>query len=199
MYFLFLEILENDIVFILNSLRSIFSQKEKKASIHITIRGPEKEPIINEKKFNDFLSPPPQIGIRTPGIFSFKNQYYLYLTVYCPEMKGSPIWKKPDFQGTFNPHITIMETDDKVLINKVYKFMKTENISLLSSNYRYTLYKQKQNELFDFTNLNKKNTDLGELLSRRRIRPGLLERAVSLMSNYHKETEEFLHANNSVK
>ena len=81
-YFVFLEICDAGICELLNSLRSIFNQKEFKSSIHVTLRGPYTK-AVDSKSLDDWYQKirGNSILIAKAGIFENEAESFVYLGV----------------------------------------------------------------------------------------------------------------------
>jgi len=179
--FMFLEFTDEEIVYLLSSLREIFSQKSSQANVHITVRGPYLKSITDEEigrakkiiKHDVFL---------IAGVGRFDNfKHTVYLKVRSDNLEK--IWDKPDFPKSkygFNPHITMYDGEDSRLADEIYSFLEKERLELLCQSFKLTPYVSKQIPLFVEDN-GVKGRHFLELSNRKRVRADILERAYKVV------------------
>lgn len=182
-YFVFLEICDEDIAIFFNSLRTIFNQKEFKSKIHVTLRGPYKNP-VGEKQLDEWYR---KIGsssilIANPGIFENGEEYFVYLRVSTANKSKnlSRITRKFDFPKNkfdFNPHITLYVGGNKMLAYKIYEFLREERIEFVCNSFELSVYASTpQSELFPVQAPSIKGSVLN-LISSRKVSPEIYVRA----------------------
>lgn len=186
-YFVFLEIRDADICELLNSLRSIFNQRNFKSGIHVTLRGPYVKP-ISEAKLADWFNKirAHSILIANVGMFENESESVVYLKVSTANNSKSlsGITRKFDFPKSkfnFNPHITLYVGNDKILAHKIYDFLRRENIELVCHSFELSVYAStSQFELFSQPIPSMKG-EVASLIFSRRISPEILVRARRLI------------------
>lgn len=185
---LFIELRNKSINLLLNSLREIFNDRKSKSNIHITVRGPFKNKIIQETidKIKEEIKYD-VIKIEDIGYFVNDDQYVVFIKIDSPNLEK--VWKKsdyPKYKHGFNPHISLYRGDDENKAMKIYNFLVSENISLLCEDYEFVTYDLNQRNLMD----NEASGGTLEWLeSSGRIKLGLVDRAKQLMRNEAYETK----------
>lgn len=179
---LFIEIRDKEISSLLNCLREIFSDKKLNSGIHITIKGPQKT--FRKKSINKFLKENDPIQIYDAGMFINGDTYIVYMKVKCENLNGY-LWRKPDYNDEYNPHITLYKGLDKHIAYAVLDFLKKENISLLCSKYDIVIYTLRQLNLFSPTSCFK-HSDLHNLIDQGRIKSDILSRAKKMVEETKK-------------
>ena len=148
--FVFLKFNDKEIYSLLSEIRRVLNGgKNPSSHIHITVRGPFKEP-RGENVLSGFLEALDGEPILISGVgkFPIGSKAIVYLKVNSPHLRK--IWHKPDFpvkEYGFNPHITLFEgsPDDA---ERVYDFLRREDLSLLSHDYEIVQYASKNMELY---------------------------------------------------
>jgi len=188
--FLFLELRDYRINLILVELRSIFSEKKSSNNIHITLKGPMTKIDLKKhyKYIEKYLKDNNSISIEGVGRFLNENFHVIYLKVNCGDLKKYNLWRKPDFDNSFNPHITLYKGSNKELADLVYNFLLSENIQFKCVEFEFLVYKRKQRDMFYKPNL-EENLEYKNLLS---VERNLLKRA-------KKSMEKFLSSNKSLQ
>ncbi len=183
--FLFLEFTDEEIVYLLSSLRKIFTQKQIKTNIHITVRGPYAKTITEgEIKKADHTIKNDVILIAGVGRFS-DSRHTVYLKVRSDNLEK--IWDKPDYPKSkygFNPHITMYDGNNAQLAEGIYKFLENEKLELLCHSFKLTPYVSKQISLFKENDSATKGHHFFELSNRRKVRADILERAHKLVKYF---------------
>ena len=194
--FLFLEFLDPEINTFLLGLQHAFSGRETSSGIHITVRGPYYDEIPGKdiEKYESIVRRDP---ILIHGIDMFQNarENVVFIRVHSDALEE--IWWKPDFPKQkygFHPHISLYKTSDIQLATLVLRFLKNEEIQLICHDFRLVPFSSKQMELFPFDAIPQKG-NFSELLSRRRVRPGVLQRAARVVDDYRRKCvdSEFVH------
>ena len=178
-YFLLIEILDDDLVYLLETLRDIFSMDAKEFGIHVTIKGPQKTP-FKTKSANDFLRKKYPLRINGVGVFHNDDMYIVYLRVALDELRKYQMWYKPDYPDEFNPHITLYEGKNEKLAKSIYSLLENQNIDLYTTKYKILPYVSKQPDLLSTHNHNA-NGDLSTLIKGGLIHADIVNRAKELM------------------
>ena len=190
--FLFLKITDPEVCSFLWELREIF-EKEKKpnASIHITVRGPNKNMFKSDviknlyKKIAD-----DSIVIQSAGRFDNVKQQVVYIKV--SSLNLHKIWRKPDYPKNkygINPHITLYTGTDKKYADCIYGFLKKENIALLCNSFELIPYQTKQVEIPSLE-IDLIGEGFENLIDRGKLRIDILERARKVVSSYDQDKNE---------
>ncbi len=192
--FIFLEFLDPEINALIFGLRNEFGGRVQNTNVHITVRGPYYKRIDANiiKPLGKQLGDDP-ILIHSAGIFR-NSEYVVYLKVESKGLKN--IWWKPDYpveRFGFNPHITIYVGNNEVVAEAIYKFLKKENISLLTQSYKLIPYVSKQSDLFPHKD-NPRSRHIRELSNRFLVRADILQRAANLVRACNAQD-----SNNSLK
>jgi len=113
-------------------------------------------------------------------MFSNNGVYIVYLKVKCDAIKGH-MWRKPDYNDEYNPHITIYKGRDKNKAKHIEEFLLNEQISLVCYNYGVQTIALKQVSLpiFQRDYLTDEN-DFEKLFDSGAIKKGILHRARQL-------------------
>jgi len=182
--FLFLEFKDEEIVYLLSSLRKIFAQKTVKTNIHITVRGPYTK-LITDEEIRKTRKKIQNDVILITGVGRFDNtRHTVYLKVGSENLEK--IWDKPDFPKSkygYNPHITMYDGDNESLADGICEFLEKERLELLCHSFKLTPYVSKQMPLFEESD-NVKGGHFLELSNRRKVRADILERAYKLVKYY---------------
>lgn len=178
-YFLLIDILDDDLVYLLETLRDIFSMGKKKSGIHVTIKGPQKTP-FKTKLANEFLRKKYPLRIKGVGVFYNDDIYIVHLKVALNELRQYQMWYKPDYPDEFNPHITLYEGKDEKLAKSIYSLLEKQNIDRCITGYEIIPYVSKQPNLLSTPN-HAANGDLSTLIKSGLIQADILDRAKELM------------------
>ena len=184
--FIFLEILDPDIYAFINGLKSEFGMFHDNTNIHITVRGPYKEPInpeIVNKYFKKIKNDP--VIIQNAGIFNNKNEFVVYFKVDSVSLRK--IWWKPDYPVSvygYNPHISVYRGKEKEFSYKIYEFLKNENIILMTYDFRLTTFISKQIDMFSDKDYPIEKYFLN-LTNKRLIKDGFIQRAHNLVNKHY--------------
>ncbi len=188
-YFVFLEICDADICELLNDLRSVFNQKIFKSGIHVTLRGPYVNPIA-ENDMDDWFNKikASAILIANAGMFENESESIVFLRVSTANNSKnlSAITRKFDYPKNrfdFNPHITLYAGKDKVLANKIYEFLRKEQIELVCHSFELSIYTSNpQKELFPESRPAMRG-EISSLISSGKVSPEILVRARRLVES----------------
>lgn len=199
-FFVFLELMDQEINSLLLSLRRIFMEETPSTNIHITIRGPyEDEPTPAEiETFHARLNKRLQDSRETlliHGVRAWKTEpdmHHVALRLQCEALKS--VWWKPDYpieKFGFNPHITLYSGRDRRLSQAVAEFLTNEELAVICREFRIGTHISGQ-RLFKFDNV---EPDGGEdkfrgLIELRHVKAGILSRATKLMLPYIREALE---------
>ena len=189
--FLFLKLKDPEVCSVLWELREIFGKEKKPAtSIHVTVRGPNKnifkiDAIHNlyEKIEGD------SIIIQSAGRFDNDTQQVVYIKVSSTNLHK--IWRKPDYPRAkfgMNPHITLYVGSDREYADCIFDFLKKENITLQCNSFELIPYQTKQ---LNMPNIDQDINLIGEgfeqLIDKGKLSLNILERAKKAVSNYDKD------------
>lgn len=175
---LFLEITDAEICFLLGRLREIFSNEIFNTNIHISIKGPQKS--FRMDLVNKFLQKKNPIRICDAGMFVNKNKYFVYLKVECENLET--IWRKPDYNSEYNPHITIYKGTNKRIADAVFNFMKNENLCLTCTEYSIAVHILRQRNFFT-QNHHTGTHCFDRLIAQSGVKRSVLLRAEKMMSD----------------
>jgi ribonucleotide reductase alpha subunit len=183
--FIFLEILDPDIYAFIKGLKSEFGMFNDNSNIHITVRGPYKGK-IDYKKVNNFYDKIKNdpIIIQNAGIFNNEDESVVYFKVDSLSLRK--IWRKPDYPISkygYNPHVSVYRGSDKELAKKIYDFLKSQNIVLMTYDFHLTTFVSKQNDLFADINIPTEKYFL-DLANKRLIKDDFLQKAHNLIKNH---------------
>ena len=194
-YFVFLEICDADICELLNELRSIFNQRAFRTGIHVTLRGPYSKPISQENLDGWFHKiKAKSILIANAGMFENEIENIVYLGVSTAQRSKNlnAITRKFDYPKNkfdFNPHITLYAGKNKELANRIYEFLRKEQIELVCHTFELSVYtKTPLAELFSEPKTSMKG-EISCLFSSGRISPEILVRARQLIAQQNETAE----------
>ncbi|WP_423909052.1 hypothetical protein [Candidatus Spongiihabitans sp.] len=200
--FLFIEILDEELVTLFQGLKSIFNDQEATSPVHITIKGPQKSnfKVTSYNKFSDSDYP---LVISQSNCFSYSKKYFVHFKVQIPQMEKHQLWYKPTFPSEKNPHITVCETSDEDFSNDIVSFLNKEVGDLLCRDYEFLQYIPSHRDLVRETGLEKtRNIDdagIPNLINIGKVRKGLFARAHEIKAKYidlaNRERLTTLHAN----
>jgi hypothetical protein len=178
-YFLFLKLVDPEICSVLWDLRDIFfNEKKKRSSIHVTVRGPNKEPFkgaVIDKLYEKIADD--AILIHSVDRFQNGKQHVVYLKVQGENLHK--IWRKPDYpRETYgiNAHITLYEGSDKERADCVYDFLKQEHLELACYKFELVPYQSKQSDMLS-QDLDLVGSGFMNLVDRGKVSINVLERA----------------------
>lgn len=184
--FLFVEILDRPAIHMLNELRAIFRGRTSRSGIHITVRGPYKNPPsakVVDKLWQQISGE--RLLLHGIGRFELPEKHIVFLRSHSRAIRR--IWWKRDYpilRYGFNPHITLFEGPPDQA-REVETFLKREQIELFCRRLALTLYQTHPGDLFDtplVTELfSTGNADGGPLVNQYRFDPAILIRARALM------------------
>jgi len=186
--FLFLKLTDPEVCSFLWELREIF-EKEKKssASIHITVRGPNKNEFkkdVIENLYDKIAGD--SIIVQSAGRFDNEYRQIVYIKVFSTNLHK--IWRKPDYPKSeygINPHITLYTGTDKEYADCIYEFLKKENFTLLCNSFELVPYKTKQVSIPEL-DVNLIGEGFERLIDRGKLSINILERAEKIVTNYEK-------------
>ncbi len=200
--FLFINILDKELVTLFQGLKSIFNDQESTSPIHITVKGPQKSNFkaTSFKKFSDSDHP---LVISQSSYFSYSKKYFAHFKVQIPEMEKYQLWYKPTFPSEKNPHITICETSDENFSKDIVRFLNKEVDDLLCRDYEFLQYIPSQHDIVLEMGLEKtRNIDdagIPDLINIGKVRKGLFARARKIKANHidlaNRGRQTALHAN----
>ncbi len=178
--FLFIEILDEELVSLFQGLKSIFNDQESTSPIHITVKGPQKSN-FKATSFNNFSDRDHPLVISQSDCFSYLRKYFVHFKVQIPEMEKYQLWYKPAFPTEKNPHITVCETSDEDFSKDIVMFLNKEVGDLLCKNYEFLQYTPSQHDMIiAMAYEKKKNIDdasVPNLINTGKVRKGLFARA----------------------
>ncbi len=185
--FLFVEILDPDINGLFYGLRNEFSEKKFHSNIHLTIRGPYKNP-IPEKSIQKINAQLENDSILFHGIGMFENPdcNIVYIQVSSDHLE-KVCWK-PDYpKGQYGctPHVSLYVGNDMELAKRIKKFLVSEDIRLISDEFQLSQYALEQNEFFPGEKL-QKSSNFQNLVNSGSVSPNILQRASNLVTEYQK-------------
>lgn len=142
--FLFIEVTDRGLNGFLNELRSIFSGSGKSCdtNIHITLKGPQ-QTFNLEEKINRYKETHPCIKIGGAGRFNNHGHYVVYLKADCGDLKQYSLWRKPDYKGAYNPHISMYDGGNRIIADGVHQFLVEQNFEFKCTNYEFTEHTRK--------------------------------------------------------
>lgn len=177
---LFLEITDAKICFLLGRLMEIFSNKRSNTNAHISIKGPQGTFRMN--LVNKFLQKKIPIKIYDAGMFVNKDKYFVYLKVECENLKT--IWRKPDYNNEYNPHITLYKGTNKRIADAVFNFLKNENLCFVCTEYSIAVHTLRQLDLFT-QNHHSETQCFNRLIAKGGVKSSILLRAEKMMSDLY--------------
>jgi hypothetical protein len=175
---LFIEITDAEICFLLGRLREIFSNKIFNTNIHISIKGPQKT--FRKDSVNKFVQKKNPIEIYDAGMFVNKDKYFVYLKVECEDLET--IWRKPDYDSEYNPHITLYKGTNKRIADAIFNFLKNENLCFACTEYSIAVHTLRQRNLFT-QNHHPETHCFDMLIAKGGVKRGILLRAEEMMSD----------------
>ena len=200
--FLFIEILDEELVTLFQGLKSIFNDQEATSPIHITVKGPQKSNFkaTSFKKFSDSDHP---LVISQSSYFSYSKKYFVHFKVQIPQMEKHQLWYKPTFPTEKNPHITVCETSDEDFSKDIVRFLNKEVGDLLCRDYEFLQYIPSHRDLVRETGLEKTryidDAGIPNLINIGKVRKGLFARARKIKAKHidlaNRERQTTLHAN----
>jgi hypothetical protein len=147
-HFVFLEFTNPEVNRFLSALRLALGGKKQSSPVHITVRGPYKEPpraqLLQEQAErlkNDY------VFIADPGLFETPTGYVVYLTAVS-RIFDSGLWWKPDFKNERRtPHVTLFESKSKDDAYDVLDFLRGQHIAITTGQLALSIYTSKQHQL----------------------------------------------------
>jgi hypothetical protein len=185
--FVFVELLDPEVIAVLTALRTILSDKIQKTSIHITLRGPYRTDAIWSflEKMNEesFLDP-----IFFNGFDKFSNADQNIVYVKAQSELFDRFLYKPDFPKKIfgsNPHVTIYEGSNKIKADAIYQFLKKEKFYFICKHYKFTPFIKKQQLNLDFSAQSLYTEEnFVNLIQQGKINSGILTRAEKLAAQF---------------
>ncbi len=141
--FLFLEIIDREVNSFLLQLRDVLSEKKHATNIHITLKGPQTSFAL-KNNIKQYKNDHPEIDINGVGRFDNELSHVVFFRVACGDLKKYNLWRKPDYKGGYNPHITIYEGVNREIADVIYKYLLKCEIDLTVRHYEFTEYTRKQ-------------------------------------------------------
>lgn len=175
--FVFLEITDRDINYLLLGIQEILYGSRPKRAAHLTIRGPYSRSVTQAtlKSLSDRLKYD-VLEIAGVGRFSNPLEEVVYVNVTSPNLRR--VWWKPDYpieRFGFNPHISLYRGPDSDLATRVETFFKHENLRLLCAEFRIVAHVSRSAQLEIFEPQVPR-----ALVATGRVSPNLLERLTVL-------------------
>ena len=178
--FLFIKILDEELVILFQGLKSIFNDQEATSPVHITVKGPQKSN-FKVTSFNNFSDRDHPLVISQSSCFSYSRKYFVHFKVQIPEMGKYQLWYKPTFPTEKNPHITVCETSDEDFSKDIVRFLNKEVDDLLCRDYEFLQYTPSQHDMIIAMDYEKtRNIDdasVPNLINIGKVRKGLFARA----------------------
>lgn len=190
--FVFLEVLDSPAVKLLTNLRSTLKGRESKSPIHITVRGPYKNP-PKQEKLEELWSIVQGEGLVLHGIgkFEFPDKHVVFIRSHSKAIRR--IWWKRDFpiiDFGFNPHITLFEGTPKDAV-RVEKFLRNEGIMLFCRQLSLSVYERWSDDMFPSSTrsvvFESPPVLSGVLQSPYRWKAGIEDRALALTQSFEQE------------
>jgi len=140
--FLFLEVIDPEVVNLLTGIRGLATEQKPKSGVHVTIRGPYNREIPRPQieQYQKWLRRHPLL-LESVGSFHDLERHVVYIRVKHPVLRR--IWWKPDFPVNkfgFNPHITLYDGNSAERANRLRAFLEREQLKLLTWEFRVTAY-----------------------------------------------------------
>lgn len=188
-HFLFLEIRDSEICYLLHELRLRFNGKPSKSNIHITVRGPYRHELRADdiRKFQQILEKD-TIRISGVGRFEHSGSSVVFLRVESKHLES--IWWKRDFPKQiygFNPHISLYSGNDTLLADRVFNFLELEALCLETRQFELTPYVSNQYCLMS-TAQRKVEKHFLHLILDGKVKGDILNRAQALVELHHHTT-----------
>ena len=216
--FLFIRILDEELVALFKGLKLVFNGRESTSPVHITVKGPQKSKFKNtlRDRFSEINVP---LTISQSDYFTYSGKYFVHFKVQIPKMEKYQLWYKPTFGNEKNPHITICETSNENLSKDIVEFLNKEVGVLTCRDYKFiqhTLSPFSQHILSPFSQhtlsqsdivsqvslektRNIDDTSIPNLINTEKVRKGLFTRARKIRVNHtnppNREMQAILHAN----
>jgi len=190
--FVLVEILDREVRYLLEELRSVFNGRRSNTPVHVTIRGPYPTPVgeeliesLTERLRKDVLL------IAGVGMFKSPTRAVVFLRVKSKRLRG--VWWKPDFPTKthgFQPHISLYEGPRLDLAEAIYQFLKVERIELVSHEFQVVSYASGQFPSF-YESPNVSRGSASQLVASGCIKEGILARARRLMKQHERQLALF--------
>jgi hypothetical protein len=149
MYFLFLEIYDREINYLIHNIEEAVYGEKSPYLAHLTIRGPYKNK-INNMQINKILNTIKGDVLEIQGVNNFSNdeEEVVYLSVNSVNLRK--VWWKPSYpigQYGFYPHISVYRGKNKLLANALYRLLKNYNLTFLTTQFDIIEYESKRPKL----------------------------------------------------
>jgi 2'-5' RNA ligase len=198
-HFLFLELRDNHVCFLLLRLREIFTGKQSKTNIHITVRGPYVDAPTNIEisRWTDLIK---NDRLRIAGVGSFQNgdNHIVYVAVNSRNLRE--IWWKPDYsikKYKFNPHISLYDGEDAELALLIKEFLENENLDIECTAFELTPYVSQSPQYSLLVNAERAyQKHFSLLVLKSKVKGDILERAQKLISDYQSVSSRKNRQNN---
>ena len=104
-------------------LIKIVAAPSVKHPAHITLRGPEQS--LAPQRFADLAEPLRRRIVRVEGLgqFNAPGQATLFLHCSCPTFLD--VWDKPDYAGSYTPHLTIYNGSSRPFSDALLRLLRT--------------------------------------------------------------------------
>lgn len=185
--FLFIKILDKELVVLFQGLKSIFNDRESTSPAHITVKGPQKSN-FKVTSFNNFSDSEIPLVISQSSCFSYSGKYFVHFKAQIPEMEKHQLWYKPTFPTEKNPHITVCETNDKNFSKNIVRFLNKEVGDLLCRDYEFLQCTSAQHDIVLEMGLEKMrnvdDTGIPNLIHIGKVKKGLFARAREIKAKH---------------
>jgi hypothetical protein len=152
-YFVFLEFGSPQVIDFLSQLRDALQGKKVSSPVHVTLRGPYKEPPKREQ-LESYAERLRGYGVRIGdhGYFNTPDGFAVFLRAECSVFRE--LWDKPDYQvplESIQPHITLFESANRQEAQHVRDFLRQERLLIHTYNIYLSVYQSRasQTDLFD--------------------------------------------------
>lgn len=186
-HFIFLELRDNHVCFLLLRLREIFTGKQSKTNIHITVRGPYVDALTSSEiaRWTKVIKND-RLRIADVGSFQNGDNHIVYLGVNSRHLRE--IWWKPDYpikKFKFNPHISIYDGDDAELAQLIKQFLEKENLDIECTAFELTPYVSQSPQYSLLVNAEREfQKHFTLLVLKFKVKGDILVRAQKLKSDY---------------
>ena len=152
--FVFLEIVDPEIVALVHGIRSIANSAPSRSGPHVTIRGPYSKPVPPGQltRYKRLLDSSPVV-LEGVGVFTASDRFAVYVKVQHDKLRQ--VWWKPDYpikKFGFNPHVTLYEGDDRQRAMLLCKFLTNEKLKVLTWDFVVRPYVSDHKDLFQRAN-----------------------------------------------
>lgn len=144
-YFVFAEFGNDGVVNFLTALRRALQAKSDVSPIHVTLRGPYKNPpTLNQ--LDGYAEQLKGLGVRIGGGGSFgtPNGFAVFLRAECSVFPN--LWDKPDFRVPrkhIQPHITVFESSSWNAARQVRDFLLEQDFLIHTYNVHLSIYQSR--------------------------------------------------------